>query len=93
MPTLTYYLLRITPAIARFLQTPVVGRGGFQSLSRQLQGSIAFAHGDRFLLLDRDLVQRIYRYVHTYGNGGFERRLGAVLAELESQGIEREEDP
>ena len=58
---------------------PVAGSGGFQSLLRTLQGGVS---DEKILVLTPELVERIARYVQSYGGGGFQGRLDAVLAEL-----------
>jgi hypothetical protein len=37
---------------------------------------------DRTLILTPDLLERIARYVKSYGRGGFQGRLDAVLKQL-----------
>lgn len=61
------------------LRKPIVGEGGFQSLLRTLQAQIADVN---VLVLTPDLTERIARYVHDYGQGGFQGRLETVLEEL-----------
>jgi hypothetical protein len=61
------------------LRKPIVGEGGFQSLLRTLQAQVADAN---VLVLTPDLTERIARYVHDYGQGGFQGRLESVLEEL-----------
>jgi hypothetical protein len=57
---------------------PVVGRGGFQSLLRQIQRQV----DGNVLVLTPILIDRIAQYVHAYGNGGFQGRIDSVLREL-----------
>lgn len=63
------------------LTRPVVGSGGFQSLLRRLQQGLA---SDGTLTLGPGDVATISRYVHDYGQGGFQGRLDLVLRELTS---------
>ena len=67
---------------AEALARPVVGQGGFQSLLRQLQGSLD--GGD--LTLTPEVIAKMVRYVQDYGQGGFQGRLDAVLEELKRLG-------
>ena len=60
------------------LMRPVVGSGGFQSLLRALQDRVT---SDRVLVLTPELVDEVARYVQSYGQGGFQGRLDAVLTE------------
>lgn len=61
------------------LLRPVRGQGGFQSLLRELQSQVV---GTNTLSLTPALVAKVARYVHQYGGGGFQGRLGPVLMEL-----------
>lgn len=63
------------------LTRPVVGSGGFQSLLRRLQQGLG---PDGTLTLGPEDVSTISRYVHDYGQGGFQGRLDLVLRELTS---------
>jgi len=63
------------------LRRPVHGQGGFQGLLRDLQRQIS---NDNQVVLTREVIERIARYVHDYGQGGFQGRLDAVLQELGS---------
>ena len=76
--TLSIRVVLPPPAVVK-LQRPVNGRGGFQSLLRELQRRIQ--NGNE-LVLTPALAARIARYVQRYGNGGFQGRLDAVLAVL-----------
>ena len=71
--------VELSPQALEALMRPAVGSGGFQSLLRTLQGGVT---EERVLVLTPELVERIARYVQSYGGGGFQGRLDAVLAEL-----------
>jgi hypothetical protein len=64
------------------LHMPVVGKGGFQAFLRKLQKQLT--DGGNTLVLTREDVERLTRYDHNYGEGGFQGRLDAVIAELSS---------
>lgn len=76
--TLTLRLELGVGAAAR-LRRPVRGQGGFQNLLRTLQAQLT---ENNVLTLTPTLAGRIARYVRNYGDGGFQGRLGPVLAEL-----------
>jgi hypothetical protein len=76
--TLSIRVVLPQTAIAK-LERPVNGKGGFQSLLRELQRRVQ--NGNE-LVLTLVLAARIARYVHKYGNGGFQGRLDAVLSVL-----------
>jgi hypothetical protein len=71
--------IELSPDAHERLMRPIAGQGGFQSLLRSLQGATSTGG---VLILTPDDVQRIARYVHSYGGGGFQGRLDAVLKEL-----------
>lgn len=70
--------LTLGPRALEALSRPVAGRGGFQTLLRQLQGAVQ----ERQLTLNPDQVAKVVRYVQRYGQGGFQGRLDTVLDEL-----------
>jgi hypothetical protein len=76
--TLSIRLILPESAVVK-LQRPVVGRGGFQSLLRDLQRR---TQNGNELVLTPALASRIARYVQKYGNGGFQGRLDVVLTLL-----------
>jgi len=71
--------VELSPDAVEALMRPVVGSGGFQSLLRTLQAGVM---ADQTLILTPDLLERIARYVKSYGRGGFQGRLDAVLTQL-----------
>lgn len=81
MATKVSIRIELSSAAIEALMRPVVGSGGFQSLLRTLQSNVG-AGG--VLALSPELVERIARYVQSYGQGGFQGRLDAVLTELTS---------
>lgn len=56
-------------AVARLMR-PVRGRGGFQQLLRRLQPKVQGA----VLAIDGDDAEKLSRYSHAYGRGGFQER-------------------
>jgi hypothetical protein len=71
--------IELSNAARQALMRSVVGQGGFQSLLRGLQSKLT---GDGILVLTTADVERIARYVHSYGGGGFQGRLDAILEDL-----------
>jgi hypothetical protein len=71
--------VELGPEALNALMRPLAGQGGFQSLLRFLQASV---DPSGVLTLTPDAVERIARYVHSYGRGGFQGRLDALLSEL-----------
>jgi len=56
-------------SVARIMR-PVHGRGGFQQLLRRLQPCVT---GTVITVDDAD-VEKLNRYSHSYGRGGFQQR-------------------
>lgn len=71
--------VELSPVALDALMRPVAGSGGFQSLLRTLQAGVM---ADQTLVLTPDLLERIARYVKSYGRGGFQGRLDTVLTQL-----------
>jgi hypothetical protein len=71
--------VELSPEALDAPRRPVAGSGGFQSLLRTLQRGVS---DEKVLVLTPELDERIARYVQSYGGGGFQGRLDAVLAEL-----------
>ena len=71
--------VELTDEAARALRRPVRGQGGFQTLLRTLQSRLTEGN---VLTLTPAVAGRIARYVHDYGQGGFQGRLGPVLDQL-----------
>jgi hypothetical protein len=71
--------VELAPQALNALMRPLAGHGGFQSLLRSLQASV---DPSGVLILTPDVVERIARYVHSYGRGGFQGRLDTLLSEL-----------
>jgi hypothetical protein len=65
-------------ALAR-LTRPVRGKGGFQQLLRKLQHGV---HGAVLAVDDAD-HEKLSRYSHAYGAGGFQSRTGTVASEIQ----------
>ena len=67
------------PDAIEALRKPVHGQGGFQGLLRDLQGQIS---NDNQVVLTQEVIERIARYVHQYGQGGFQGQLDTILQAL-----------
>jgi hypothetical protein len=67
------------PDALEALRRSVHSQGGFQSLLRELQRQVS---NDNQVVLTQEVIERIARYVHDYGQGGFQGRLDAILQEL-----------
>lgn len=56
------------------LSKPIAGHGGHQTLLRRLQGQI---DGDE-LVVSVDDMEKMLRYILSYGRGGFQQRIAAA---------------
>jgi hypothetical protein len=56
------------------LSKPIVGKGGHQTLLRRLQRQIA----DGELSVSPDDMEKMLRYMLSYGSGGFQQRIAAA---------------
>lgn len=68
-------LVELTTDQIGFLELPVRGKGGHQSLLRRLQSNLS---GKRSRLTRTD-CERVVRYSKEYGQGGFQTRLRAIV--------------
>lgn len=68
-------IVKLVPDQIEFLQRPLQGQGGYQSLLARLQGNM---NGD-FLRLTRTDCERVVRYSTMYGQGGFQTRLHSIV--------------
>lgn len=64
----------LSPAAARGLAKPVVGKGGYQTLMRRLQKQTV----DGVLTVSVRDMEMILRYILSYGGGGFQNRLASA---------------
>ncbi len=73
-------VVELTPDQVGFLQRPLRGQGGYQSLLGRLRSNV---DGNRLRLTRAD-CERVVRYATSYGEGGFQTRLRPIvqLAEL-----------
>jgi phytoene dehydrogenase-like protein len=71
--------IELNSAARAALMRSVAGEGGFQSLLRGLQAKLT---AEGVLVLTTADVERIARYVRSYGGGGFQGRLNAILEDL-----------
>ena len=53
------------------------GQGGFQTLLRKMKKQYSAQH--ETLFLDKEDIERLYRYAHEYGRGGFQDRIQVLL--------------
>lgn len=68
-------VVRLEPEQMEFLQRPLRGQGGYQTLLARLQDNM---DGDR-LRLTRTDCERVVRYGTRYGQGGFQTRLQSIV--------------
>lgn len=68
----------LTKADREILSKDVRGQGGYQSLLRRLQNSIY----DSELVLTTEDAERLIRSAASYGEGGFQRRLRAIMEKV-----------
>jgi hypothetical protein len=66
--------ISLSPSAVRALSKPVVGKGGHQTLLRRLQKQMA----DGQLTITADDMEKMLRYMLSYGSGGFQQRLAAA---------------
>jgi hypothetical protein len=71
-------VIELLPEELQYLQRPVSGQGGFQSLLRRLQNQVAH---DRLVLSVSD-AERLLRYATQYGQGGFQDRLRHAVEQV-----------
>ena len=62
--------VQLSQASVARLMRPIRGRGGFQHLLRRLQPRINGA----VLVIDPNDFEKLSRYSHSYGRGGFQDR-------------------
>lgn len=72
--------LRLTSDQMEFLERPVRGEGGYQSLLRRLKSNL---QGNQ-LTLSRSDCEKAVRYSEDYGQGGFQDRLRSIVDEAEA---------
>ncbi len=79
-PRVSEVAMELTTDQIGFLERPVRGQGGYQSLLRRLRGNLS----GNLLRLTRSDCERVVRYSREYGEGGFQTRLRSIvqLAEL-----------
>ncbi len=74
------FVVQLTPDPVDFLNRPIQGQGGYQSLLARLQSNM---HGNLFRLTQDD-CEKVARYAMQYGQGGFQERLKSI-AQLAEQ--------
>lgn len=75
MEAMTARAIRLTSDDLSYLERPVTGEGGFQSLLRHLKASVAGTN----LVVDDETIEQMRRYAGKYGSGGFQARLREML--------------
>lgn len=81
----SFVRVRVSPETVKKLRRPIRGKGGYQSLLAHLKEGL---RADRSLLVDREVWSRIRRYAKLsaeQGGGGWQRRLGAIVADARAQ--------
>ncbi len=71
--------VKLTPDQLEYLQRPLRGQGGFQSLLARLQHNL----NGNVLTLTRADCEQVVRYATEYGEGGFQTRLRTVIQEAQ----------
>jgi hypothetical protein len=69
----------LSQAAVERLHRPINGRGGFQQLLKKLRTQL---HGAT-LTVDEVDIERLERYSHTYGLGGFQDRTSPSASEVQ----------
>ncbi|MBA2669250.1 MAG: hypothetical protein H0U67_02640 [Gemmatimonadetes bacterium] len=64
----------LSPQAQTAFSKPIVGRGGHQTLLRRLQGQIQ----DGVLEISSADMEKMLRYMLSYGSGGFQQRFAAA---------------
>lgn len=75
MDTMASRAIRLTTEDLTFLERPVNGEGGYQTLLRRLKASLAGPD----LVVDDETIEQMRRYAGKYGSGGFQARLRELL--------------
>ena len=71
--------ISLTQSTLARLRRPVNGRGGFQQLLRRLQPQVT---GNVLVVGNAD-QEKLVRYSHSYGRGGFQCRTAPAAAEVQ----------
>lgn len=64
------------------LITKQSGDGGFQSLIKKLQNQCKTIENGYIITIDTEDKERINRYAHKYGNGGWEELLHDIFPDI-----------
>lgn len=64
----------LSPQAQRAFAKPIVGKGGHQTLLRRLQAQIE----NGVLVVSVADMEKMLRYMLSYGSGGFQQRLAAA---------------
>ena len=68
-------VVQLTPDQVDFLNRPLQGQGGYQSLLARLQRNM----NGNLLRLTQDDCEKVVRYATQYGQGGFQERLTSII--------------
>ena len=79
-PRTSEIAMELTADQIGFLERPVRGQGGYQSLLRRLRGNLSGS----LLRLTRSDCEKVVRYSRRYGEGGFQTRLRSIVQLAES---------
>jgi hypothetical protein len=71
--------IELSPGALARLMRPVHGKGGFQHLLRKLQTQVT----NSILTADEADIEKLERYSHSYGLGGFQDRTKPSASELQ----------
>lgn len=74
------YIKNLSPEDIEPILKEVSGRGGFQGLIRKLQRQ--YSSEDRSIFLESDDIDRMIRYSHEYGQGGFQDRIKKLIERI-----------
>ncbi len=66
--------IALSPQAQSAFAKPIVGRGGHQTLLRQLQRQIQ----NGVLVVSVGDMEKMFRYMLSYGRGGFQQRLATA---------------
>lgn len=72
----------LTDAQYNMLIIKQIGEGGFQLLIKKLQNQCKRIENGYIITIDNDDKEKISRYAHKYGNGGWEDLLHYIFPDI-----------
>ena len=75
------YQIQLNSDVRNYIQRPVRGQGGFQTLLRRLQKRTNMSDG--ILTLSHEDVEVLQKYYSDFGQGGFQNRIKWILDRVE----------